>query len=71
MLPSSGLAVVLLTDGGPGIELYDAAIGAGHPRSVPTKNEKEHVWTPVAFYSLAEGTPYLHFAVRASRKAFP
>jgi hypothetical protein len=58
---------------GPLAELVDDAVEEitlvpVSDRVFVTRREGERTWTPVVFYDIADGTPYLHMGARATPK---
>jgi CubicO group peptidase (beta-lactamase class C family) len=67
-----GRLVAKLTATGPLADVFpaipDLDLVAVGPDLFVTRREGEHAWTAVVFYRLGDGTPYVHFALRATPK---
>jgi hypothetical protein len=67
-----GRLVAKLTATGPLADVFpampDLDLVPVEPDLFVTRREGEHAWTAVVFYRLQDGSPYLHFALRATPK---
>jgi CubicO group peptidase (beta-lactamase class C family) len=70
--PRDGRLVAKLTATGPLADVFpaipDLDLVPVQPDLFVTRREGEHAWTAVVFYRLEDGSPYVHFALRATPK---